>query len=102
MTQATAELDETATADIPDKQFESDMFLVFADDEPVSQSTTTPTETTEASATPDAYDAFTVKTAEAPESKEVRVDDLPSTVQRLNELDAKSNHSTDSLGERMR
>lgn len=92
MTQATAELNETATADISDEQFESDMLSVFADDEPVSPSTTTPTETTEASATPDADDASTAKRAEAPESKEARID----------ELDVKSKHSIDSLGGRMR
>ncbi|HRI39531.1 MAG TPA: hypothetical protein PLO50_13330 [Nitrospira sp.] len=80
MTQATAELDETAITDISDDQFESDMNVGFAHDVQETHPTTTPVGTTEASATPDAGDASTSKTTEAPESKEVRVDDPVSTV----------------------
>ncbi len=87
MTQATAELDAT---------------IGFAHDVQKTHPTTTPVETTEASATPGADDAFTSETTEASESKEVRVDDLAPTGQKLNELNAKRKQSTDSLRGRMR
>lgn len=59
MTQATAELNETATADISDEQLGSDMNVGFAHDVQETHPTTTPAEPTEASATPDTDDAST-------------------------------------------
>jgi hypothetical protein len=51
--QATAEFNETATREL-DAAVAADMLASFADDELPSSSTTSPTETTDASAKPDA------------------------------------------------
>ncbi len=70
--QATAELDETATQEQADAQFDADMLSAFADGDTASQPTTPPAERADTPAKPDATETSTTDTPETPEPIEPR------------------------------
>ena len=76
MTQATAELNETAPVDQTDEQFESEMEAAFAEDAQAENPTTTPDVSTQASADPEAEQTPPVETVE-----QLAVSDVPNELE---------------------
>lgn len=97
MSQATADLTETASVEQSDEQFESDLLAGYANDVSESSSTATPDVEADASAPPDA-ETSDAKEAE-PATQEEAVDQLTAAYRRIDELEAKhKKHSDDVYG----
>lgn len=97
MSQATADLPETASVEQSDEQFESDLLAGYANDAPESTATATPQSDADASAPPDT-EASDAKDAE-PATQEEAVDQLTAAYRRIDELEAKhKKHSDDVYG----
>lgn len=92
MSQATADLPETASGEHADEQFESDLLAGYANEGSVSSLTETPDETADASAPPDTE----TSDAKAPSTEEA-VDQLTAAYRRLDELEAKHKKQTDDV-----
>ena len=97
MTQATADLDETATDAQPDEEFAADVLSAFADDDQADAPTTALDETADASAKPDTSDTSTAD--EAPESGEStpEANELTSALQRIATLEANHKKYSDDV-----
>lgn len=90
MSQATADLPETAPVEQSDEQFDSDLMAGYANDVPDPEPTATPDRETDASAPPD---------TETPDAKaaEEAVDELTTALRRIEELEAKQKKYSDDV-----
>lgn len=100
MSQATAALHETAPTEQMAEEFHAAVLAGFADDDPLSASTATPEQETEASANPDAEasDATDEAPADAQDqTQDDAIDKLTVAYQRLDELEAKHKKYSDDV-----
>lgn len=96
MSQATAALDETASVEQSDEQFESDLLAGYANEGSASSLTETPDETADASAPPDT-EASDAKEPDLSATQEEAVDKLTAAYQRIEELEAKHKKYSDDV-----
>lgn len=99
MTQATAELDETATDAQPEADFSADVLSAFADDEQALPATTSLEDGAEASAKPDPDDSSASDDAPGSAASEAapEVNELTTALQRIATLEANHKKYSDDV-----